>query len=108
MLNRTTSPNRDSVLARQIAPEDYFASGLRPAGTFTIVRDETGRKLYAALPGDASACCPLQPECAQGWILTGEDDRPTLTPSILVSGYRGQTKFERWHGWLREGMFVSC
>lgn len=97
------TPNRESVDARFIDPDAYF-DGLHPPGTFTI-RERDGKAiLYAALPGDHGAMCPLKPGHSNGWEMSGTNEKPTLHPSIKVSDSRG----ERWHGWLREGRFVSC
>lgn len=96
------TPNRESVDGRFIPWEEYFV-GLHPPGTFTIKVHEGKAKLYASLPGGNFACCSLKPGHPNGWDKAGPDDKPTLHPSIRVSDQRG----ERWHGWLREGRFVS-
>ena len=99
------TPNRESVDARFIDPDAYF-DGLHPPGTFTI-RERDGKAiLYATLPGGHLAMCTLKPGYPNGWEKRGTDEKPTLHPSILCRG-GPDLKQERWHGWLREGRFVS-
>ena len=37
------------------------------------------------------------------WRFDGNRERPTLTPSVFNAGMPC-----RWHGWLRNGEWVSC
>lgn len=98
-----SQPNRESVDARYVPPEEYF-DGLPPVGTFTIKDCPAGEPhLYARLPGPCNACCPVG---KGGWTWNGSLDKPTLSPSVKVSG--GRDGRELWHGWLRDGRFVSC
>ena len=102
------SPNRESVPARYLPPEEYFAPGFRPAGSFTIREYEGRRTLHGSLPGGNACACSLQPETPNGWIFNEDQDRPTLAPSVKVSSRRGGRDVELWHGWLRNGEWVSC
>lgn len=102
------SPNRESVPARYLPPEEFF-KGQPPAGSWTIMQMRDGRRLLnARLPGDCGCTCPLKPESPDGWSFNEDMARPTLSPSVLVHSYRGQQKHEAWHGWLRNGEWVSC
>ena len=61
--------------------------------------------IYVALPGDAGGWSPIEVQLGdQGgqrlWGWDGNEDKPTLTPSILSPGI--------WHGYLRAGRLVSC
>lgn len=44
---------------------------------------------------------PVGPD--QGWTFSGTLDNPTLHPSVFNTGMPC-----RWHGWLRNGEWVSC
>jgi len=44
---------------------------------------------------------PVGPD--SGWKFTGTVDAPTLHPSVFNTGMPC-----RWHGWLRNGEWVSC
>ena len=48
---------------------------------------------------------PVQDKAAWGW--DGNREAPTLTPSILHWG-DGKDKPATWHGFLREGKFVTA
>lgn len=43
------------------------------------------------------------------WGWNGSHEKPTLTPSILIkTKYDPKGDYEvQWHGWLREGEFIS-
>lgn len=61
------------------------------------------RYLLCILPGDVGfARLPLFPGNHAHWELSGSQDKPTLSPSILSGGVT------EWHGYLRDGVFVSC
>ena len=50
----------------------------------------------------------LRPGAAGGspsWEVSGSRDKPTLSPSLHLLGDDMRT---HWHGWLRNGEFVSC
>ena len=62
------------------------------------------RTLYIVLPGE---CHPCAIPCQKGppggdrvWGWDGNEEKPTLDPSINYVGH--------WHGWLRAGRLVSC
>lgn len=45
------------------------------------------------------------------WTNTGTRERPTLTPSVGIKAFRPDQSIEadgfHWHGWLRNGVWVS-
>lgn len=103
-------PNRESCAARYVPPDAFKAGfGKLEPGSFTIRTDDDGKRwLDALLPGRHYAVCNLKPESPNGWLFNESTDSPTLQPSIKVTGYMGQQPFERWHGFLISGRFVSC
>lgn len=60
--------------------------------------------LYLILPGSKHAdCIPIrlgEPGGERVWGWDGNEESPTLTPSILAHG--------QWHGFLRAGRLESC
>jgi hypothetical protein len=99
-------PNRESVDARYVTPEFWRGnfSQLQP-GDFTV--DDWGsdgiRVLKAKLPGGHFCTCAINGP--HGWQFNGDLQRPNMTPSIKVSA---PELGELWHGFLRDGRFVSC
>lgn len=71
-------------------------------GDFTF--DPEFRHLYVWLPGVSGPdCLGIQRGAPGGdrvWGWDGNEDKPTLTPSILAPGL--------WHGYLRAGELQSC
>ena len=63
-----------------------------------------GDTLYVWLPGgvgpDAIKFRCGAPGADRVWEWDGNEDKPTLTPSIHAPG--------QWHGWMRAGRLVSC
>ena len=99
-------PNRESCKAVYVPPDQFDLVRAEP-GQFTI-RDEGGRQtLKAVLPGRHYATCPVD---AGGWKWNQSTDQPTLSPSVRVSIPEPGTgkALELWHGWLRNGEWVSC
>lgn len=74
-------------------------------GPGAIVWDENEEHLFVIMPGhkylDAIAVTRDPAKTAERiWLLTGTREKPTLHPSLLSRGL--------WHGFLRNGRFVSC
>lgn len=70
-------------------PEVHRRAGVRP--------------MAVVLPGEGGIhCLHTSPSSApaDGWTVTGDLPNVTVHPSIDVHG--------RWHGWLRDGVLVSC
>lgn len=43
-----------------------------------------------------------------GWGWDGNEEQPTLTPSIWVNKGKANPDAGEWHGYLTKGEFVSC
>ncbi len=45
------------------------------------------------------------------WTNSGTDDKPTLSPSVGIKPWQDEDDVEsdgfHWHGWLRDGVWVS-
>lgn len=107
------SASRQSCAASYITPKDW-SRGPRPPGSFTVRDAPMGRVLEGVLPCGDLVVLPLRPYAGSGasWEFNDNLERPNLMPSVL---YRIATKEsdysalkERWHGWLRNGEWVSC
>lgn len=105
-----TVPNRESVDARYVPFDkwDWRYQANKP-GDWTFAEHDDGRRaVIVCLPGGHYGTCPIKSEGSQSphWTFNESVERPTLSPSILVKG--GPSGGELWHGWLRDGRFVSC
>ncbi|MFY0638720.1 DUF6527 family protein [Maricaulis maris] len=103
--------NRDNAPARYVPPDEWDYTDRHPVGSFTIEEEGGERDLIARLPDGSYGTCPLLPRSGSGpsWFFNGDLERPTLRPSVRQLGTTGQGKtFERWHGWLKDGEWVSC
>jgi len=75
----------------------------RGVGAFFINRARPDRpRIFLWIPGDS---CPANLPCWDTgsnawWTLSGTDDKPTLSPSILSPNI--------WHGYLTNGEFTPC
>jgi hypothetical protein len=89
--------NTESIDCRKVE----FGEMEKP-GDFTF--DAEFKHIYVWLPGASGPDCQQIQRGAPGgsrvWGWDGNEDKPTLTPSILAPG--------QWHGWLRSGRLVSC
>lgn len=59
--------------------------------------------MYVCLPNECTAILRLMPKTDMeqpAWQWDGNEDKPTLTPSVNAEGI--------WHGWVRAGRLVSC
>lgn len=103
-------PNRESVDARYVPPEEWDQryQDNRP-GDWTFDEEDGERvAVIVCLPGGHYGTCPIRTKDSRSphWAFNGSTEKPTLSPSILVKG--GKDGGELWHGWLRDGRFVSC
>jgi hypothetical protein len=93
--------NTESVACRRVkfAAED---EGMKGPGDFCFDHDFT--HIYVWLPGvsgpDAIQIQRGKPGGHRVWGWDGNEDKPTLTPSINATG--------QWHGWMRAGRLESC
>ncbi len=76
-------------------------------GEYYFGIDGQGQRFFTGmLPGQTVCIIPLRPVITAGlnggryWDWDGNEDKPTLTPSINAVG--------SWHGWVRAGRMASC
>lgn len=79
-----------------------------PAGSFTFLNDTSGQIAaidYICPCGcGAHGCLPIKQDVTSGawWRWNGDQEKPTLEPSILRKAGC------RWHGYLRAGIWEEC
>lgn len=99
-----TPPNRDSCDCYPVAEVNAVAFATTP-GAFFIEPD--GSAIHIKLPDMSYTRLPL--DGSRGWQWDGNREKPTITPSILQQGTRGDGQVvELWHGLLRAGRLESC
>lgn len=79
-------------------------AGLSP-GAYEIRRfdGETGIAFRCPCGCGREGYLPIRPQdVGPSWEFNGNDDAPTVSPSVLFTGGC------QWHGWLRNGEWVSC
>ena len=95
----------ESILDRHWSDDDKVRAEIQ-LGDFEITTEPSGqRQFWFRCPGKCGCVAPLALRpvvngAAQSWDFDGNEDAPTLHPSINHVGC--------WHGWLRAGEFVSC
>lgn len=79
------------AVAGQAGAFEYYKAGERyPAGM-----------IYCCPCGcGATGSLAFRPHASPSWDWDGDVDAPTLSPSVHHVGH--------WHGWLKEGVWVSC
>lgn len=72
--------------------------------------NEAGRRfLCCKLPSGSVAVLPVQRGGEDsGWHWDGDEQRPTLSPSILQRDDEPTPGRVGWHGFLQAGRLVSC
>ncbi|KRA44712.1 hypothetical protein ASD80_06100 [Devosia sp. Root635] len=78
--------------------------GAKVPGSISV-SDEDGRWLYGCPCGCGTAgalrvAAGEKPAQSPSWLWNGSTEKPTLTPSVHHVGH--------WHGWLTEGVWLSC
>ncbi len=97
--------NTDSIDCRRVPyPLPVGAPPSQPGDFSWGPEEEDGvRYLYVCLPGDthlgAIRCHRAERGIDREWKWDGNEDRPTLSPSIHW--------IDRWHGYLRAGRLES-
>ncbi len=90
--------NTESIPANKVES----GADLKNPGDFCFSHERD--YLYIRLPGsrhnDALRIQKGQPGGDRVWGWDGDEEKPTLTPSIDAPG--------EWHGYLRAGMLESC
>lgn len=102
--------NRESIDARRCQGfEDAQEHG--PGAFFWMVEDDR-RTMVFHLPGEEGPrAIQVRPGQGDGngiWGWDGNEDAPTLQPSILAWDRNQGERVEVWHGYLTAGRFVSC
>lgn len=98
--------NAESCDMRRVDPRPESIWDLEEGQFFFSVDDKGQRFFTCMLPGDNACCIPLRPVVIEGlnrghyWNWDGNEDKPTLTPSINAVG--------AWHGYVTAGRMVSC
>lgn len=69
------------------SPSDYYGKKVRMKGAFSIYEDEsTGKRYYACIIADATACCSQGLEFVLSGDYTYPNDYPELGTDITVTG----------------------
>lgn len=94
--------NTNSCDMVRVSSDDAVQDG--PPGAFYIETFEGGQRvMWHKLPDGNVGWLRLRPLVAgehPSWEWDGNQDKPTLTPSVHLPG--------RWHGWFRDGRMESC
>jgi hypothetical protein len=98
--------NTTSRDMRRVDKAKDDACDLEP-GDFYFETDDRGQRMFVFCLPNASGCrIPLRPLVDQkinrghSWEWDGNEDKPTLTPSVNAEGC--------WHGFVREGRMVDA
>lgn len=90
--------NSESVDCRKVE----YGKGMERVGDFCF--DDAFGYIYVWIPGRSGPdAIQIQKGGSGGpriWAWDGNEDKPTLTPSIHCTGI--------WHGYLTNGRLVSC
>lgn len=84
----------DFHVRRDLAPGTFAWSGDPPTGIWSVCPCGCGTRTLL----------PVQREDGKGWRWDGNEDRPTLSPSIFHHTGDGP----HWHGFLRDGVWVQA
>lgn len=100
-MNPPAPESRESCKARRVINRD----AVEEKGDFVFIEVEGGLSLFTILPSGICICIPVVkgPPTGTGrgpWGWDGNEDAPTITPSIWTKGH--------WHGYLTAGEFRSC
>jgi hypothetical protein len=89
--------NRSAKGVRRFSLDEMFDKGAE--GDFFI--DDVKSMIWIHIPGSGLIRIPYGGATAETkWQWDGNEDAPTITPSINVIG--------QWHGWMRNGELISC
>lgn len=84
---------------------DFFDSEMRAKAGTICESEEDPNRWYYGCPCGCGASGALRvgtgvkPEGKPTWLWNGSKEKPTLHPSVYHIGH--------WHGWLRDGIWVS-
>ena len=115
MTDNTPRLGHDPIPMNRIADDTGWENALKP-GDFFFSREDGERTLCVVVPGIRTDGYENDPNAAQlrawhntipvpvtgerAWGFDGNEDAPTLTPSLHVLGV--------WHGWIRAGKLVEA
>jgi hypothetical protein len=90
--------NRSAKGVRRFDLDDLLDNGAD--GDFFI--SESKDAVWIIIPGSGHTRWPIKEPLENGalWKWDGNEDAPTLTPSLHLVG--------QWHGWMKNGELVSC
>ena len=105
--------SRNSCTALFVPYDDWDDGGDHPPGAFTVETFADGHRemLFKCPSGDGAECAIALRPCSErpSWEFNGDMERPTLSPSVHRQFKRGDGVMGTiWHGWLRNGEWVSC
>lgn len=103
--SRGESSGKQDLGLRAIRVESPKAVRTGPAGAYFITADRTVFHLRCPC-GKCTKHAALPLEAGGGpwvWNLSGDENHPSLSPSIHWFEPDGSTT--HWHGWLQEGFF---
>lgn len=100
----------ENVIAKRYPDiESVKSSGEPGAYTINDVADQSYKNLWFNSPADASDLrrIPIggsakSTDGEKPWGWDGDEDKPTLNPSVFLD-----PQLPGWHGWLRDGVWVS-
>lgn len=92
---------------RFLAEDENRAEPPQPGEAWWYVNAKGERRLYYACPRNPRGTCgvpilPTKLPNGAGWSWDGNEERPTLSPSVNCVGGCG------WHGWVRDGHLVGA
>lgn len=93
--------NTESCDMIRCSDDDAVLDG--PPGSFYIADTEGGKVMWLKLPDGAASAInlrPYKPDIGASWEWDGNENKPTLTPSVHRVG--------SWHGFIRNGRMESC
>jgi hypothetical protein len=99
--------NTESCVMIRTDDDESIWDGTAGPGSFFIDADPTNgqRRMWFVTPDGQSGVINLRPvapgnEAHPSWEWDGDENRPTLTPSVHAPG--------RWHGFFKAGRMESC
>jgi hypothetical protein len=108
--------NNQSCEMIRVADHEAVIAG--PPGAFFIISvvnndNQRYRHMWVKLPSGGVSALPLAPIQGQSitvpsiapecmWQFDGNEEKPTLAPSVWQKGDKG------WHGFIRAGRMESC
>ena len=102
------------TVMRRVPDGDVGAVQDGGAGTFCWILDDGNRSLYLFLPSGVSrwAIRPHTLPNGHSWEWDGNEDAPTLSPSlhVIARGWpdRGIPDKTLWHGWVKAGKLTEA